>query len=409
MVNFISLNPDTHTFSGHYFFYDFNLMKLCQQHSVEFFSLCWKETSGINKELEQKFLRTFSNHSWTIGNKGLEGAPAEITARFERELRDGIVKVKHLTGDEPTILYMYTGSLHHAELINKLVVQEEGLTAVINLFWLPFFDIVSLDFRKRWSTFLRMISQSSKMRLTVTTVEMQEIVEKTFGIRFSVSPHPNTSFSDHEFLTKQIHEPKTIVSPKSFKILFPGRVSSGKIGLEKGYLLMVDTVIKLSAYQSSHPHQCRVRKFPDVKQPQAHQAIKKLERVADFVDGDLSGDEFINMLGWADIIVLPYYKSAFARRTSGLFTDAIYLGKPVVSLQGTWMGNRIEEFGCGSVAKSDDPQSFVEAIIEVIKTYEACVNNAIDGSSSWFQCNSWLSLFCSILSVLRIKKRNLDC
>ena len=72
----------------------------------------------------------------------------------------------------------------------------------------------------------------------------------------------------------------------------------------------------------------------------------------------LDDDEFQRFLEASDVIVCPYLKSAFESRTSGLVVDAMILGKPVVALSETWLGDLITEENFG-VAVSDDPESIV--------------------------------------------------
>ncbi|MBW4464199.1 MAG: glycosyltransferase [Pegethrix bostrychoides GSE-TBD4-15B] len=396
---FVSLNPDTHTLSGHYFFYDLNLKRACDDASMNFFSLCWSKTDVKNVEATEVFLPVFTDHSWTIGNQGPDGPDQDKINTFKRELIAGIELIKQKVSCDEIILYMYTGSLYHAEVISQLVLRSKNIRAVINLFWLPFYDVESRDFQNRWLTFIRMMGRSLKVCLTVTTIEMQKTLTQATGIRFEVSPHPSTTFPDYTFPKMQAEVLMKRPEAKSaFNVLFPGRVGHGQYGLEKGYLLMVDIIANLLNRSLPFSCQCTARQFVDVKRDDVDSALERIKHLVHFVDGELTDDSFIEMMKKSDVVILPYYRGSFSRRTSGLFTDAIYLGKPVVSLQGTWMGNRIEELSCGVVAETDEPEAFTNAILDVIQQYEFYERQAVTAASIWFQDNNWLSLHRSVVS-----------
>lgn len=400
-INFVSINPDTRSLSGHFFFYDFNITEICSRYDINFYSLCWKQTPNKLIEKKHQFIPTFRDHSWSIGNKGIGGPPKSVLSLFTREIQDAIGKIRN-HNDEKIFLYMYTGSLHHAEVIAEVVWRQKNVVANINLFWLPFIDVTSAEFKKKWATFLKLLKSSSKLKVTVTTPEMQELLYRALKVRFAVAPHPCTLFSDRDFINLRIDKLLTGSlngGRKEQIVLFPGRAGAQvQIATDKGYFVTVDVVKKLTA---SKDILCKpiIRK-PTYGNSRAERAVKEVKELTEFFDDELPEDDFAQLLKSADIIVLPYSQTSFSHRTSGLFIDAIYLGKPVVSLKGTWMGNRIEEFGCGAVATVHNASSFVEAIHEVAKNYSTYQKNTIKAGAKWFQSNSWISLFGSLLQPI---------
>jgi glycosyltransferase involved in cell wall biosynthesis len=403
--NFISINPDTLSLSGHFFFYDWNLEEQCTLYNLEFYSLCWKNTPLEIIESHPKFIPTFSDHSWAIGNQGLGGVKQEVAKKFSLELNDALGKIHN--GKEQTLLYMYTGSLEHAEIVTDVVFRQDNIVANINLFWLPFVDIYSDKFRIKWKTFLRMVSQSSKIKLTVTTTEMKESIYKIFGLKFDVAPHPSTLFSDQDFVNlktkhnqiqfnSHLHD-----SDQEVVVLFPGRGGKDKQIIDKGYLLSTKITKELLRTAQSYSYRCFMRKV-DASSNELKQAINDLNGLVHFFDDTLSQPNFIKLIQSANIIVIPYSETAFSQRTSGLFTDSLYLGKPIVALKGTWMGNRIEEFNCGLVAETSSSSSFSTAINDVAQNYSFYKKNALKASFTWFTSNSWLSLFSSLLETIAL-------
>ena len=399
-INLVSINPDTRSLSGHFFFYDFNIMEICSHYDLNFYSLCWKETP--NKLIENKFqfIPTFRDNSWAIGNRGISGPPESLLNLFTREIQDAIGQIRSHNNND-IFLYMYTGSLNHAEVIAEVVWRQKNVVANVNLFWLPFIDVISVEFKRRWATFLTLVDKSSKVKITVTTSEMQELLYKSLNVRFAVAPHPCTLLSDRDFVKLKIDELLTgnlNRTRRKLIVLLPGRAGTEMQMPNKGYLIAVDIVKKLT------PSKDILYKFimrkPTSGNPHAELAAKEVKELTEFFDDELPEDDFAQLLKSTDIIVLPYSQTAFSYRTSGLFIDAIYLGKPVVSLKGTWMGNRIEEFGCGAVAITHDANSFAEAIKEVANNYSTYQKNTIKAGAKWFQNNNWISLFGSLLQLI---------
>lgn len=57
--------------------------------------------------------------------------------------------------------------------------------------------------------------------------------------------------------------------------------------------------------------------------------------------GGLDRREYLAALRSCDAVLLPYDRRSYARRTSGVFAEAVGFGKPVVVPAGTWMSERI--------------------------------------------------------------------
>ena len=48
------------------------------------------------------------------------------------------------------------------------------------------------------------------------------------------------------------------------------------------------------------------------------------------IDGVLSREAYADLLGGADVVLLPYSRRVYYARTSGPFTEALAGGKPVI-------------------------------------------------------------------------------
>lgn len=60
-------------------------------------------------------------------------------------------------------------------------------------------------------------------------------------------------------------------------------------------------------------------------------------------------DLYIGWLRTMDVALVPYSPATYAHRTSGIFGDAIAVGKPPVVTDGTWMAHELRRFGLESL------------------------------------------------------------
>ena len=66
-----------------------------------------------------------------------------------------------------------------------------------------------------------------------------------------------------------------------------------------------------------------------------------------YIDDDLGDSACRQMMRDSDLIVIPYLAPQFAYRTSGIIVDAMLARKPVITLQGTWLGDITNRYRFG--------------------------------------------------------------
>lgn len=77
----------------------------------------------------------------------------------------------------------------------------------------------------------------------------------------------------------------------------------------------------------------------------------------------LATADYYDLLAQADIVLLPYWRSIYARRTSGVFVEALSAGKPVVVTEDTWMADQLSRHGAGLLCADRDPVTLGLAIM----------------------------------------------
>ena len=101
------------------------------------------------------------------------------------------------------------------------------------------------------------------------------------------------------------------------------------------------------------------------------------------VEQSLSEDEYYQLLSEADVVLVPYSRNHYYANTSGPFTEALAMGKPVVVTQGTWMSDQLERFGAGVTFRDQDIDDLARAICEVRDNYPRLVEQAMARREHW--------------------------
>ncbi|MEI6321633.1 MAG: glycosyltransferase [bacterium] len=83
----------------------------------------------------------------------------------------------------------------------------------------------------------------------------------------------------------------------------------------------------------------------------------------EWIDRPLSNEEYLQRLTESDLILLPYHLDCYEMRTSGVFTEARVAGKPVISTNRSWAGDRIAREGGGWLVEERDVDALVEVLL----------------------------------------------
>lgn len=97
----------------------------------------------------------------------------------------------------------------------------------------------------------------------------------------------------------------------------------------------------------------------------------------------LSEEDYANMSRCLDIVLIPYLPTGYTEATSGIFAEAVALGKPTVVTETTWMAHELKKFGGGLEMKSDDAKDLTEKVFELIENYENYAEITRKYSSKW--------------------------
>lgn len=97
----------------------------------------------------------------------------------------------------------------------------------------------------------------------------------------------------------------------------------------------------------------------------------------------LTEEDYANLFRCLDIALIPYVASVYAEATSGIFAEAVALGKPTVVTEKTWMAHELGKFGGGLEIKSNNAEDLTAKVLELIENYENYAEKTREYSSKW--------------------------
>ncbi|ACK67229.1 conserved hypothetical protein [Rippkaea orientalis PCC 8801] len=118
----------------------------------------------------------------------------------------------------------------------------------------------------------------------------------------------------------------------------------------------------------------------------------------------MSPDDYYQLLGEADLLVLPYDSTNYRIRTSGVLTEALAAGKPVVVPANSWLAKQVDSSRASIYETLDE---IPQGIITIVENLRQFTEAAKEFSSGWKQRNSPDSLVKCLLTQTDILTQNI--
>ncbi|MGI9586432.1 MAG: glycosyltransferase [Acidimicrobiia bacterium] len=208
------------------------------------------------------------------------------------------------------------------------------------------------------------VAERAGVRITVDTDELRDVLSDVSGITVGVMPMAAAVDIDPDVRNEQ----------KKLMVYCPAQ--SQRV---KGVIEFAQAAKDLQATAISERAEFRMRL---VRQPygtpvDVAEAISDAETAGlNVIHGTMSDSRFAEVLGEADIVVVPYQSSRFRTRTTAAVVDAVRAGIPVVTSSGTWGESVMEESGAGVSFRSGDAADLARAITEAVNRYPALAERA---------------------------------
>lgn len=365
----VILDPDGKTLRGHFVAYCDGIVAAGRRGGFPVEAWCRHDVDPSILTTRPSHHPLLSAHSW------------DIETQWDA-FRDEIERIlnQRLVPHEPAVVYLYVGSLRHAEAFLELSRKLPHVQFVCNLFWETVWSTDRPEFEKRARAVFSQLAVNSRLRLTAPTSKLRDELAARFGVLLPVAPHPSTAVSD-ECFAALARDPSAQLRPgEKAKVVFPGAATPGK-----GFDLALATSALL---QDSADIVCCLRNDPKSGLPPGVNAIPE----------HLSNAEFLDVLRGADVIVLPYTPDGFRTRTSGIVVDALYLNVPVVACKGTWLGDFVETYGFGVTAEPS-AAALADAVRRVLSDHSRYRDAARAAAPRYFACNSWDALLSQVVAT----------
>lgn len=91
----------------------------------------------------------------------------------------------------------------------------------------------------------------------------------------------------------------------------------------------------------------------------------------------LDGAAYHAALHAADVLLLPYWRSIYEARTSGVLLEALAAGKPVIATRQSWMSDELARHGAGILVPDHDPVALAAAIRRTMREASALAAKAL--------------------------------
>jgi glycosyltransferase involved in cell wall biosynthesis len=129
-------------------------------------------------------------------------------------------------------------------------------------------------------------------------------------------------------------------------------------------------------------------------------AAFRAERLAycELLTETLGPEAYYRQLHQADVVLLPYWRSIYAARTSGVFMEALAAGKPVIATRDSWMSEQLATHGAGVLCHDRDPRDLARAIREVAADLIPLSARARGSSGRWLAQHNPQALIQAITS-----------
>ena len=124
--------------------------------------------------------------------------------------------------------------------------------------------------------------------------------------------------------------------------------------------------------KSAHPQANFVLKFTKSVESGRDEALcSDIAASVEILPTEQDRDDYLANFSRCSVAVLAYQPDLYIKGTSGVFAEAVGLGKPVVVPAGTWMAQELREGrGVGTVFAESTPSAIAAAVSEALQDFE---------------------------------------
>lgn len=120
------------------------------------------------------------------------------------------------------------------------------------------------------------------------------------------------------------------------------------------------------------------------------------------VEGVLTSEEYGALASEIDVMLLPYDPAIFGLRGSGIFTESVAAGRPVIATEGTFAAACIEKHAAeGEVFAPCDSKALAAAVTRLLPRLPECRARAAERAREFARCHSGDAFIDVLLSHVK--------
>jgi hypothetical protein len=391
--NLYLIEPDLLNYNGHTYNYVKSIYNESQKSKISFNVL-----TSIN--CEDKILSeipcnvVFQNRPSDIVFSNLFSRFFIAPIIYNLFLFRGLFKAKkELNFNSDTTLFMSTMQhLHGFALYFFIKLYNPSYAPKLILFLR--LSLNRIDLNRKTSTFIwykilfflfDKIDKKYSIKYVTDSILLKDEFEKYFNIHVEILPIPHINISEE----KEINYKKIIFT------------SMGSARKSKGFGIIVEAITKLKNNPIFHNLYFILQCNHSEEDTNIKNMVTLLKSFSlnnlDLIEKNLNENDYQKLLNCSDVVLIPYDKAIYHSNTSGIFTEAVGAGKPVIVTKNTWMSYYLDK--ASGIEIEYNSESLSKAIIKIANDY---IDYKIYAN---FQKNEWIKYhnpnnFFSILTSI---------
>lgn len=174
----------------------------------------------------------------------------------------------------------------------------------------------------------------------------------------------------------------------------------GHASMLKGFHLLAD-VVRLVLADDDAPHFV-VQSYGERQlcQPLESALAAVPSEKLTLIKGTVDAPTYRRLLEEADMVLLPYAKEFYGWASSGIFSEAMSLGKVTIVTEGTWPAQQLEKFrGGGIVFRTLDAASVAGAVRKAVRALPELKLRAASAAPAWREHHSAANFTDKLLAL----------
>ena len=199
--------------------------------------------------------------------------------------------------------------------------------------------------------------------------------KKLTNLNISLLPIPHT-FKQTDFV-------KFEFTKNNHSIVY---TSLGSARKNKGFDILIDAIILLSKITNFENYQFILQSNYSKNETIIKSKIDLINSYnfnnVILIDRELNENEYYSLLNLSDVVLIPYDMGIYYANTSGIFTEAISFGRPVIVTKNTWMSDNLS-IGSGYTFENRDVIDLALKIETSFNNYNDMLNESKGSSNKW--------------------------